>query len=764
MLGVASRPAFAQIQSGELRVTVSDPSGLPLPANISLLSEASRTERDSKTGDTGQYAFHHLPLGTYRLRIEHAGFNSYSSMIEIRSAVPKDVHVQLSLKTASIEVVVSDSATLLDPHRTGVDYATGSRQLREQQSPTPGRGVLDLIDMQPGWLFEANGVLHPRGSEYQTQFVVDGMPLEENQSSGFAPGLESNVVSEITVLTGNYPAEYGRKLGGIVEVTTARDLIPGFHGTAELGGGSFDTQTGFVSGTYGWKSSSLTLDAAGSRTDRYLDPPVLGNFTNTGTLDSPGASYNWDASESDRVYLSVHRSQSRFEVPNENLQQSAGQRQDRTTPEDSGQVGWSHVFSSKMLLDLRASVEDLSANLWSNPLSTPIIAAQGRGFRRNYFNSSLSVQEKHHDLKFGGDAIYAAVTEGLQYQIADPSFFDPDTPLAFNFLGHRLDREQSLFAQDTWRFGNLTASAGLRWDHYSFAVNDHAFSPRLGVAWYVPRAELVLRFSYDRVFQTPAIENLLLASSPEVDQLSPEVLRIPVRPSRGNYFEAGFSEGIAKKARLDVSFYRRTFANFADDDVFLNTGISFPIAFRSAEIQGVDVKLDLPRWGKLSGFLSYSNMLGIARLPVAGGLFLGSDASGVLGATSSFPISQDQRNTARGRVRYEINSRLWFAFEGQYGSGLPVETNDADLSDLEAQYGPRILDRLNLAAGRVRPNFSLDLSVGAELWKHERSALQLQGEIDNLTNRLNVIDFAGLFSGTALAPLRSGDLRLTWRF
>ena len=24
--------------------------------------------------------------------------------------------------------------------------------------------VLDLVDQQPGWLMEANGVLHPRGS------------------------------------------------------------------------------------------------------------------------------------------------------------------------------------------------------------------------------------------------------------------------------------------------------------------------------------------------------------------------------------------------------------------------------------------------------------------------------------------------------------------------------------------------------------------------------------------------------------------------
>lgn len=234
-------------------------------------------------------------------------------------------------------------------------------------------------------------------------------------------------------------------------------------------------------------------------------------------------------------------------------------------------------------------MEDLSANLWSNSLSTPIIAAQQRGFRRTYVAAALSASKKHHDLKFGGDAYYAPVMEALQYQITDPSYFDDGTPVTFNFNDHRLDREHSLFAQDTMRYGNFTLSAGLRYDHYSLVVGANALSPRTGVAWYWPRADLRLRFSYDRVFTTPAMENLLLSSSPQVDVVGPTVLRIPVQPSRGNFYEAGFSKGIFGKVRLDASFYRRTFNNYSDDDVFLNTGISFPISFHSADIKGVDV-------------------------------------------------------------------------------------------------------------------------------------------------------------------------------
>src|SRR5439155_523521 len=85
---------------------------------------------------------------------------------------------------------------------------------------SPARELLDLVSEQPGWLYEANGVLHPRGSEYDVQFVVDGLPLTQNRSPAFAPSLDAGDVESLRVLTASFPAEYGRKLGGVVEVTT----------------------------------------------------------------------------------------------------------------------------------------------------------------------------------------------------------------------------------------------------------------------------------------------------------------------------------------------------------------------------------------------------------------------------------------------------------------------------------------------------------------------------------------------------------------
>src|SRR5581483_8204974 len=135
---------------------------------------------------------------------------------------------------------------------------------------------------------------------------------------------------------------------------------------------------------YGWAHSAITVSGSGEHTGRYLDPPVLSNFTNNGTLDGASLVYDRDLTDRDRVHWSVRRNQTTFEIPNENIQQTAGQRQDRNSRQDLGQGAWTHGFSPELLLSVRASVEDLSSNLWSNTLATPVIAFQERGFRRTY--------------------------------------------------------------------------------------------------------------------------------------------------------------------------------------------------------------------------------------------------------------------------------------------------------------------------------------------------------------------------------------------
>jgi hypothetical protein len=343
----------------------------------------------------------------------------------------------------------------------------------------------------------------------------------------------------------------------------------------------------------------------------------------------------------------------------------------------------------------------------------------------------------------------------------DTMQFDPGTPLTFGFVANRPDLEQSAYVQDLIRLGNWTVSAGLRWDHYQLLLNNQAVEPRFSVSRYFPSAGLVVHFSYDRVFQTPSFENMLLSSSTAAAGLDTISLQLPVEPSVGNYYEAGVTKVFFNKIKVDANYFRRLVNNYADDDQIDNTTISYPIAFRKAIIYGAEAKVDLPEWHRFSGFASYSYTLGNAWFPVTGGLFLGDDA--VIPTSGHFPDSQDQRNTVRGRVRYQVSHRLWIAGGIQYDTGLPFDF-DGDPATVLAEYGQQVLNRINFARGRIYPSFQVNASAGSDIYKSDRINMKLQVDGQNLTNVLDVIDFGGLFSGNAIGPSRSYSLRLTTNF
>lgn len=763
LLALFASALSGQTQTGELRIALTDSTGLPVHGSVSLVSEANEYSRTFNAESDGTVTAKRLPFGLYRTEARYEGLTSNSGLIEIRSAIPKSVKLVLGPAAIASTVYVNDASTLIDPNRTGTINRIGRETIRDRESSLPGRSIADLVVTQPGWLFEANGVLHPRGSEYQVQYVLNGVPLDDVRAPGFVSDFDVDNVQSMSIMTAGYPAEYGRKLGGIVELSTARDGRQGEHGKAVAAGGSFDSAGAYAEVQSGWGANTFTVSGDGFHTDRFLDAPVEQNYANRATTRNLMAQYERDFGTMDRLSIILRRGESAFLVPNEIVQQEAGQRQDRNSEETAGQIAYTHVFSANLLGELRGMVRDVNAGLWSNALATPVVANQDRSLRESYVKGSLSAHSGIHEIKAGVDASFGSIRESLGYSITDPTQFDEGTNPNFAFLGRAQDREQSAFAQDLIRVKNWTFSVGLRFDHYRLVVDETAWSPRAGVAYYWPATDLVLRASYDRVFQTPAFENLLIASSPAVASLSSEVLRLPVRPSRGNFYEAGFAKGIFGKLRLDGNFYRRTMDNYADDDVLFDTGISFPIAFRKAEIQGVEIKLEMPRWGRTTGFVSYSNMTGLGYTPVTGGLFLGSDASQALSTSGPFPISQDQRNTVESRFRYQLHPRVWIGLGGVYGSGLPVEF-DGTRQDAIAQYGQRIVDRVNFERGRVRPSFALNASAGVVLAKREWGSAQFEADVLNLTDRLNVINFSGVFSGTALSSPRSVNCRLQLEF
>jgi TonB dependent receptor/TonB-dependent Receptor Plug Domain len=774
----------AQSNSGELRVKVTDPSGLGVKTTVQITSQANHYQNVLTTDAQGHLDVQRLPYGVYQVQIIQPGFATVSESVDIRSAIPEDTAIQLKVSSIAQTVTVTSADTLIDPDQAGSVNQIGKQFIQDRLGSLPGRSIQDLVNSQPGWLYEGNAVLHPRGSEYQTQFVVDGIPLTDNRSPSFGPEIEADDIQSLSIYTAGIPAEYGRKMGGVIEVNTLQDAEDGFHGEVVLSGGSFDSASSFAEGQYVWGKNTLGASASGSMTDHYLNPVVIQNFTNNDTTGDFSVHYQREITPKDRLSLIVRHELSRYSLPNELVQENwcfapgetsgpACQRQTADNFETMGIIAYEHTFSSNVVADFRGMVRDNSNDFDSNANSTPILVFQKNWFREGYFKGSITINHGRHEIKAGVESDNIFLNENFRYIIPnipmDTMQFDPSTPLTFSFLANRPDLEQSAYIQDLIRLGNWTISVGLRWDHYQLFQNNQAVEPRFSISRYFPSAGLVMHFSYDRIFQTPSFENMLLSSSTAAAGLDTISLQLPVKASSGNYYEAGLTQALFKKIKLDVNYYRRLVSNYADDDQIDNTTISYPIAFRKAIIYGAEAKVDLPEWHRFSGFVSYSYTLGNAWFPVTGGLFLGDDA--VIPTSGHLPDSQDQRNYVRGRVRYQVSRRLWVAGGVQYDTGLPFDFQCPDGETLAACeagevqiYGQQVVDRLNFTRDRILPAFQVNASAGADVYKSDRINTTLQVDGENLTNVVNVIDFGGLFSGNAIGPSRSYFLRLTTRF
>ena len=791
-LFLVSAPGFCQSNTGELRLTVNDPSGRAVRTEVQLVSDANQYRSTFTTNAQGSVDARRLPYGIYQVQIQAPSFGQFSDSAVIRSTLPVDRTIQLKVAPVSQSVTVHESDTLLDPYRAGALNEMGQQTIQNRLTSIPGRTVQDLVNTEPGWLYEGNAVLHPRGSEYQTQFVINGIPLTDNRSPGFGPSIEANNIQSMSIYTAGIPAQYGRSLGGVVVVNTIQNEQPGFHGEFTLLGGSYATGGIETQDEYTWGKNTVGFSGAGNMTDHYLNTPSPENYTNNGTTGEFSLNYERQFTPKDHLTMIASHELARYAIPNELVQQNGayvpngdntdgcsgpdpasdncvyipgGQLQTNDNFETMGILSYEHIFSPDTMVAMRGMARDNSLDFYSNPASWPLNVTQHNDFKDIYFNASITADHRHQEWKAGVQTDNKFLHENLSYVIPDCD--DPSNPqcpfnvgiidvaaTSFAFSGSRPDLEQAAYVEDSLHLGNWSIDAGLRWDHYQLTVNKNAVSPRVAIARYFPSVGVQVHGSWDHVFQTPSFENILLSSSPEAQALdtSVPIVQLPVEPAHGNYYELGATKALFGKLRVDTNMYRRDVKNYADDSQIFSTGISFPIEFDKAIIYGAEAKLEVQQWGRFSGFASYSYMVGNVWNPVTGGLFLGGDA---IDATSQLtghsPDSQDQRNSVRDRIRYQVTPRVWIALGSDYNTGLPFDANQTVQQDV-AEYGQAVVNHLNFDRGRILPYLTENASVSADLYRREKVAVRLQADGENLSNKLEVIDFGGLFSGNAIGP------------
>ncbi|MCA1591912.1 MAG: TonB-dependent receptor [Acidobacteria bacterium] len=779
----------AQNRIGVVQGTVKDPNGAVVPnANVTIAQSVTGYTQSAQTDAQGVFKLVNVPFNTYTVRAEAQGFQSVQQAIDLESNIPLGVDLTLAVAGTAETVTVTSDAATIESDKTSSDTDLGQTLIERQAGASPSRGIEKIVASTPGFATDDNGRMHPRGSESQVQYVVDGVPITDNLSAIFSTSLDARTLRTAEVLTGGIPAEYGDKLGGVININTRSGLEGPTQGGVTFSGGSFST--GEISADFAThtKKFGFLTNLSATTTQRFLDPPTIENFHNFGRTGKGFFRLDYQFSPTDTIHGTFLVGGSNFQIPNRLKQEIARQDQRQRQRDNSEFITYQHIFSTTAVAQLSFFNRAGTAKLLSNPTSTPVVAFQDRRLQNTGGIASLSLVRGIHNIKFGGQFTVTPVRENFSFYPTTPldDFIDDNgntvpnpankftTARPFVFNGRRTGRLLSAYVQDRFLlFRNFTLDVGLRYDDYKLVIKDHGFSPRIGIAYFIPRTQTTLRASYNRFFQTPPAENLLLASSAEAASLSPlAVLQgqlgvRPILPDKQNAFEVGVQQQLSRLFRLNMTVYQKRIKNFADKDQFFETGVIFPVAISSGRVTGEELRLESTDFRGFRGFFSYANSRAYGVTPISGGLFLGDSAQTLSTSGLKFPNDHDERNAAQFQLSYTNRpTGLYAIFSGRYDSGYPADVEPGTtLADFKAQgFDPHFYNEIDFQRGRMRPRTTFDFSLGADLLQKERVSLNLQFDVQNLTNQLYLYNFESVFSGTHVGNPRLLSGRMSLRF
>jgi hypothetical protein len=387
-----------------------------------------------------------------------------------------------------------------------------------------------------------------------------------------------------------------------------------------------------------------------------------------------------------------------------------------------------------------------------------------------------------HHLRVGLDALRFEAGERFAMGLTHPAFNAPDSE-GYNpaLVPYDLTRSGSPFLFDDARHGHhlgafaqtqvqqrgVTLSLGARYDRYRFLVREHQLQPRVGLALALPPGWGVARASYNRNFQTPPLENLLLSSSAAAAGLAPDSVRDalggasrPIRSERQDVVEVGYQRTLGGMATLDVSAYRKRSRDQQDNNNFFDTGIIFPTTLAEIEVHGAEARVVIPEKRRISGTLSATTSRAISTPPFTGGLFLGQDSIDALTA-GPFAIDHDQRLSVHGTVQWRGPAGWWLGSSIRHDSGLVANPSDPDKVAADPDFAD-LLPYVDLEATvpRVRPRTIVDLVSGFDVRRQGTRLWTLQLQVTNLTNRVALYNFQSVFVGTRLVQPRTLAVRL----
>ena len=673
------------------------------------------------TNDYGHYAFS-APAGELHLECSYLG---YETEVIVLSAV-RDTVLNIALRPdpSSLEEAVVSAYTEAGIHsRYMGTLEIQQNTIRNTPVPLGEPDLLKTVQMMPG--VQAgndgfSGVYVRGGGQDETLFLMDGAPMYNvSHVLGLLSSFSPEAVKKVTLYKGPFPARFGGRVSGIVDVRTNDGDMHGTKGSVSVG---MLTDRFHIEGPI--VRNRLTYSVSARALHTFIVGPILkwsGLGMNYWFYDLNGK-LSWRMSQNDRMYLSAYLGDDRFwcELPN-----SEGSESEMNWGDKVVSARWTHSFDAPLFLNMSVYWTNYRyASEWS------VLTGDGENAvrKRTTSRSGSAIMDiggtadmewrisDSHRLRGGVSVISHRYNPRTYVHV---SAVDSGEEQAFESGMSAAGWENSLYVEDDMRLGRLNVDLGLRGVQMTSGSD---------VFWSLePRVTLDVDFGKGFSAKLAAGRSSqyvhLLTSSIKV-LAAPSDMWVPVtrkiRPVTSDIVSLGaywsglegweFSlEGYLKHTD-NVIDYKDGVATVASPDGSFDDIVSLG----EARSKGLELYVRKTS-GKATGWLSYTLSKTDRRHP-----------DGSVNAGNWFPDTYDRRHNLSLSFNYRFNERMdltatWIFMSGSMAT-VPENTTAALFPHYnDPLYGssptamPYISSRNNY---RLPPTHRLNL--GFNLRKHGR--------------------------------------------
>lgn len=229
MASALSSRSAAQINTVNLSGTVLDPQNLAVQgAQVTVMNLATGAERTATSDADGRFDIIGLPPGKYSLTVEAQGFATLTNpSLTLTLGAAAEYNPQLQLKATTAAVTVSAAPSVVETSKTDVSTTITGMQI--DNLPINGRNYINFTllnsqaarDDTPSIGAAPTSGLNFGGQRARSNEVsVDGADAVDNSVNGVRATVSQEAVQEFQVITSNYMPEYGRAMGGVVNIVT----------------------------------------------------------------------------------------------------------------------------------------------------------------------------------------------------------------------------------------------------------------------------------------------------------------------------------------------------------------------------------------------------------------------------------------------------------------------------------------------------------------------------------------------------------------